>query len=96
VATRPWLRSLSLPARLILLVAAGILPLVAFTLGRQYIEHPNDRAIAAQQALALARTAGSIPASIAAEAVPSATSPPRYALCWTRRGDSPGRRSALG
>ena len=50
------IRKLSLRARLILLVTAGILPLLAFSLWRQYEEFGNDIANTGRQALELDRS----------------------------------------
>jgi hypothetical protein len=49
-------RWLSLRGRLVLLVLASIVPLLAFILGYEYVNYLNDVAVTGQQTLALARS----------------------------------------
>ena len=49
-------RGLSLRGRLVLLVLASIVPLLAFILGYEYVNYLNDVAVTGQQTLALARS----------------------------------------
>jgi signal transduction histidine kinase len=49
------LAALSLPARVVLLVLAGVVPILAFTLGNQYFQYREAVATTGRQALELAR-----------------------------------------
>src|SRR5207244_2478444 len=49
-------RGLSLRWRLVLLVVAGVVPLLAFTLGHQYLQYREEVAATGRQTLALARS----------------------------------------
>jgi hypothetical protein len=49
---------LSLRARLLLLVVAGVLPLLGFSLGSQYLQYRDAAAVAGEQTLDIARHCG--------------------------------------
>src|SRR5437867_2074268 len=51
-----WRGGLSLRWRLVLLVVAGVIPLLAFSLGHQYLQYREEVAATGRQTLALARS----------------------------------------
>src|SRR5438445_6088697 len=52
----PARRRLSLRWRLVLLLVAGVVPLLAFSLGQQYLQYRREVAATGRQTLALARS----------------------------------------